>query len=83
MNQKYILQNNFGEKYCCVLSPNEDVKTQWEAIFNIHKGQGFSVEPGKDRIEIVDYFHGETRAAFKILSVEDTDEMASDCLSKI
>ena len=83
MNQQYILQNNFGEKFRCVLSPDEDAKTQWEAIFNIHKGQGFCVESGKDRIEIVDYFHGETRAAFKILSVEDTDETASDCLSKI
>lgn len=73
MNQQYTLQNDAGKKFCCVLSPNEDEKKQWETIFNIHKGHGFCVEPWKDRIEIVDYFHGETLTAFVILSMENTD----------
>jgi hypothetical protein len=49
-------------------------------IFNIKKGYGFSVDLWKDRLDIVDYFHGETRASFRILSVEETDDMPTERL---
>ena len=74
MNLQYILQNGEGRKYRCVLSSETNQTDQWERIFDIKKGYGFSVDLWKDRVDIVDYFHGETRATFRILSVEETEE---------
>ena len=83
MNLQYILQNDDGKKFRCILSAEKDQKDQWEAIFNIQKGYGFSVDPWIDRVDIVDYFHGETRATFRILSVEETTEKTTETLKKL
>ena len=50
------------------------IKEQLEEVFTIRPGYGFSVEYTEECIKIVDYFHGETRAVFEIISVEDTFE---------
>ena len=80
MNLQYILQNGDGEKFRCVLSAESDRKDQWEAVFDIKKGYGFSVDLWKDRVDLVDYFHGETRASFRILSVEETEDLPTERL---
>ena len=74
MNRQYLLQNDDGKNYCCILSAEEDPQEQWERIFDVKKGYGFSVDVGKNRIDIVDYYHAETRASFRILSATDTEE---------
>jgi hypothetical protein len=73
MNKKIRFLNAFGQEKYCVFSPNEDLREQWEKVLGVEKGQGFSVDVKEDRACLVDYFHGETRAEFIILSVEDTD----------
>ena len=83
MNQRFVLENGDKEKFTCVLAPERDAQEQWEKIFAIQKGCGFSVDRWKDRVDIVDYFHGETRATFRILSVEATEDKATEALKKL
>lgn len=80
MNLQYILQNGDGEKFRCVLSAESDQQDQWEAVFDVKKGYGFSVDLWKDRVDLVDCFHGETRASFRILSVEETEDLPTERL---
>lgn len=72
MNRKLIFTNAHGKRVSCILSGERDELSQLEEIFGIRKGYGFSLDITKDKVRIVDYFHGETRAEFLILSAEDT-----------
>ena len=74
MNKRLLLKNSDGEPVYCILSAEEDRQTELEKVFSIQKGYGFSVEYTDREIRLVDYFHGETRARFTILSTEDTEE---------
>ena len=74
MNKKYIVKNDYEKLFYFVLSDKEDIKEQLEKVFNITKGQGFTLEYSETQIKLIDYFHWETRAEFEIVSIEDTDE---------
>ena len=80
MNLQYILQNDEGMKFRCVLSSEKNQKEQWEQIFDIKKGYGLSADVWKDRVDLVDYYHAETRATFKILSTEETEDLPTERL---
>ena len=83
MNRKYVVKNSDGELYSCVITPDQDETAQWETVFDIKKGYGFRIDLWKDRVDLVDYFHGETRASFPIVSVEDTEEPVTGRLIRI
>lgn len=83
MNKRYILKNSDGVLFACVIDPQQEEKTQWERIFAIEKGHGLTAERWGDQVKITDYFHAETRAAFQIISEEETREAASCDLTRI
>ena len=83
MNQRYVLKNDIGKLYTCVISPEKNEDDQWLAIFAMEKGCGFSVGRWGDKVKITDYFHGDTRAEFAIVSVEDTADEATSDLTQI
>lgn len=74
MNKRLTWKNDFNETVYCVLSSETDYEAQLETVFNIKKGYGFSVRFNGKTIKIVDYFHGDTRASFDVVSLEDTEE---------
>lgn len=74
MNLYLTMRNEHNKKVYCIVSKNENLVSEMEKVFSITNGYGFSVECYKDKIKIIDYFHGETRASFAILSIEETDE---------
>lgn len=74
MNKKYTVKDSFDLSSFFIISEEKDKKEQLEKVFSIQKGYGFCIDYTETDIRIVDYFHGETRASFKILYIEDTDE---------
>ncbi len=82
-NKRCLLQNSEGKRYTCVISTEKDNSEQWKEVFSIQNGYGFTVDCYADRVEIVDYFHGETRASFRILSAEETDEAVDLLLTPV
>lgn len=83
MNRELILQNDDGQRFFCVLDPQQSEEEQLMEVFAIHKGYGFTVEVWEDRVRIVDYFHGETRANFTVLARTATDEPVCLQLKKL
>ena len=83
MNKRYVLKNSDGQLFACVISPDRSEDEQWCAIFAIEKGYGFTTERWGNKVKIVDYFHGDTRAEFTVVSVEDTTEESSAILAQI
>jgi len=83
MNKKYIIKNNCDNELTFVLSGEKEIDEQLLEVFAIEKGYGFTVEHSAEQIKIVDYFHGETRAAFEIISIEDTSEDVCYLLLKL
>lgn len=81
MNKKLIYKTAHGEVRYCVIDPAKDYKSQLEQVFGVMKGHGFSVELHEKGIELRDYFAGETRASFPVVSIEDTD--LSVCLEQM
>lgn len=73
MNIKLTVKNAFDKLVYCVISPTEDREKQLAEVMGCTPGRGFSVNVKSDRLELVDYFAGETRATFYILSEEVTD----------
>ena len=73
MNKKMVVKNALGKVVYCVLSSEEDYEEQLKEVFGIVPGQGFTIEIWGKEIRYIDYFHGETRAKFDILSMEDTE----------
>lgn len=74
MQKKICLRNSFEKKVACVVCAEAPLQKELEKVFIEHPGQGFSLEVTETAVRIVDYFAGETRAEFQILSIEDTDE---------
>lgn len=70
MSLKLTLRNSDGDIRTVTVPEDGDLKTHLEQHFDIRKGYGFSLELWEDSVRIVDYFHGETRAEFRILSRE-------------
>lgn len=84
MNKVRItLENSDRQQFWCVLEKTADYTEQFEQVFSVQKGYGFSVECYTDKVELRDYFAGETRATFKILKTEDTDQAVSRQMNKI
>jgi hypothetical protein len=73
MNKKLVFKNQLGDVRYVVLAETNDYTSQLEETFGISKGYGFSVDMTEKAIQIRDYFAGETRAEFEILSFEDCD----------
>ena len=73
MNKKLVFKNQLGDVRYVVLAQAEDYTPQLEEAFAISKGYGFSVDMTEKAILIKDYFAGETRARFDIISFEDCD----------
>lgn len=80
MNRRYLLQNDEGKRYFCTLSGEEDQEVQFKKVFDLHPGCGFTADLTEKKVRIVDYFHGETRAEFEILSVKEITDEAKLCL---
>ena len=80
---RIILENDDRKQFCCILQKASDYTEQFEKVWDVKKGYGFSVECYADRVELRDYFAGETRATFRIMSMEETDEPVSYRLQKI
>ncbi len=83
MNKRYVLKNDSGKLFSCVINPEKPESEQWCAIFAIEKGYGLSAERWGDQVKITDYFHGDTRAVFAIVSAEDTTDEATAELTPI
>ncbi len=73
MNKKILYKTEHGDVRYCVIDPTKDYTPQLEQVFGITKGHGFSIEMHEKRIELRDYFAGETRASFPIIAMEDCD----------
>lgn len=73
MNKKYVLKNPHGETVFCVIDGTKIADDEFKKVLSVTAGQGFSVDVYEDEVRLVDYFHGETRATYEILSVTDTD----------
>jgi len=73
LNNKITVENPHGERVFCILSSEQDYKKQMEQVVGVTPGYGMSLDIGTDVIRLVDYLHGEERARFTILSIEDTD----------
>lgn len=73
MNKKIVYKTEHGDVRYCVLDSGKDYKSQLEQVFGITPGYGFSIEMHEKEIEIRDYFAGETRSSFLIVSIEDSN----------
>ena len=73
MNKKLVFKNQLGDVRYVVLAQEKDYTPQLEEVFAISKGYGFSVDMTEKAILIKDYFAGETRAKFEIISFEDCE----------
>lgn len=73
-NLRLVLKNDQDPEVYCIISKDADREAELEKVFSIQKGYGFSVRCYDTSIEIVDYFAGETRASFQVISQEDTTE---------
>ena len=80
---RFTLENSDRQRFSCVLNKAADYTAQWEQVFAIEKGYGFCVRCHTDSLDIYDYFAGETRATFRILSTEETDAPCTLCLQKL
>jgi len=74
MNKRLTLKNDLGKTVYCILSGENPPEKELEAVFDIKPGYGFSVSMDNHKVRLVDYFAGETRASFEIISMEDTGE---------
>ncbi len=74
MNRKVTVVNGDGKTLWCVVSSTEDLEQQMKDVLGVMPGYGMSVDVRSDEIRLVDYFHGDTRASFRIVSIEDTNE---------
>ena len=74
MNKKITVQNGNRVRYC-VLSDKEPFDKQLnEWYFGSNRSGGMGVGVYSETIEIMDVYHQEPLAVFKILSIEDTEE---------
>lgn len=73
MNIKLTVKNALGKIVYCVISSTEDREKQLAEVMGCEPGRGFSIQLKEKAIDLVDYFAGETRATFEILSEEETD----------
>ena len=73
MNKKYVLKNPHGETVFCVIDGTKIADDEFKKVLSVTAGQGFSVDVYEDEVRLVDYFHGETRAKYEIISVTETD----------
>ncbi len=74
MNKKFVVRNTFGRTVYCILSNSLSYEEQLMEVLNIKPGYGFCVEMRSDAIIVKDYFHGEERGRFDIVSTKDTKE---------
>ena len=73
MHLKFTVITPHGTKTCCVIDKEKDLEYQLEDIVRIGHGHGLAVHLEKEWINVVDYYHAENMAEYKILSVEETD----------
>ncbi|MBE5933666.1 MAG: hypothetical protein E7263_09645 [Lachnospiraceae bacterium] len=81
MNKKLVYKTPHGDIRYCVLDSMKEYKPQLEQVFGVTEGYGFSIELHEKKIELRDYFAGETRASFQIIAMEDCD--LSVCLEQL
>jgi hypothetical protein len=72
MNVKYTVRTPQGEIAYCVIDKNKDCVSQFEEVMAL--GRRLAVRLEDEWINVVDYYHDERMAGYKILSVEDTDK---------
>ena len=83
MNTKYILENDSEQLVYCVVRQNEPIQKEFEKVLSIRQGYGMSVKCSEKEIRLIDYFAAETRAIFKIISIEQTSEELQYYMKKI
>ena len=62
-----------GKVVSCVLDPEKNVEEQLMDVFGIAPGHGIAAYVRGSDIELTDYYHASSMAAFEILSKEPTD----------
>ncbi len=72
MNRKLVVKNNSGDIIYCVLCQEKPYNEQLEEVMGIKPGYGFSVEMTKKSVIVRDYFAGENRGEFDIISFKPT-----------
>ena len=80
---RITLRNSFDEIVYCIISKDNNRKEEFEKVLSLRSGQGFCVECYQNRIELKDYFAGETRVTFKIIKEEDSNEEVQYYFTKI
>ena len=83
MNKRYVLRNSDGVRFTCVIAAGGNEDDRWKEVFALEPGCGYSAERWGDEVRIVDYFHGDVRARFAVLSVEETEDAASSTLTRL
>ncbi len=74
MNKKLVVKNALDKIVYCVLSSDRDYEEQLSEVLGIHPGHGFSVSFDGSSVTIFDYFHGEKRAEFDVISFKKCKE---------
>ena len=77
MNKKITFSTPSGKVCYCVFDGNEDYAKQAEKALGISPGYGLAVYWHENEFRLVDYYHADTIASFKILFMEDCDSDVS------
>lgn len=82
-NIRFTLENTSSkQQFYCILKEAADYEEQFEKVFSIQKGYGFSIRCHSNSVDVYDYFAGEPRATFQILKTEPTAEAVFYYLQK-
>ena len=76
MNKKITAVMPNSKVNYCILDGNTDTLEQMKKV--LHQfGRGYEVRVSEDAVSIVDIYHQDPIAIYKILSTEDSDEQVS------
>lgn len=73
MNKKLTVKTEFGDLRYCVLSSERELEEQLMEVLGFSKGYGITVKLSEKHVNVVDYFHGETKGSFTIVSMENSE----------
>lgn len=76
MNKKITIQNNAGKLAYCILSGEQNLEDQFNQFYygSPNPQHGTCVRFDGAEVAVVDYYHNETIASLKVVSIQDTDQ---------
>ncbi len=72
MNKKLVVRDMHGDIRYCVLNCDEPLEPQLNKLLAITSGCGFCAEIDGKKLVIRDYFAGENRGEFEIISFKES-----------